>query len=114
MKGDHCIKYWSKTQSGIVLSTAEAELVALVKGVSEAKGVAAIWKDMTGRDMGAIGVYTDASAAIALPEGLSPSRLHTGALTHVQFVDGSRMEKVFSDSFNDDKVSNYLRSSISD
>ena len=57
---------------------------------------------------------TDASAAIALPEGLSPCRLHTGALTHVQFVDGSRMEKVFSDSFNDDKVSNYLRSSISD
>ena len=56
MKGEHCIKFWSKTQTSIVTSTAEAELVALVKGVCEAKGVAAVWKDMTGREMGAIGV----------------------------------------------------------
>ena len=48
MKGDHCLKFWSKTQHNIVLSTAEAELVALVKGVCEAKGVASIMKDMTG------------------------------------------------------------------
>ena len=31
------MKYWSKTQANIVLSTAEAEQVALVKGVCEAK-----------------------------------------------------------------------------
>ena len=68
MKGEHCIKFWSKTQHNIVLSTAEAELVALVKGVCEAKGVAAIMRDMTGRESGAIGVYTDASAAIGMTQ----------------------------------------------
>ena len=56
MKGDHCIKFWSKTQCAIVTSTAEAELVALVKGTSEAKGVANIMKDMVGKEAGKIGV----------------------------------------------------------
>ena len=78
MKGDHCIKFWSKTQANIVLSTAEAELVALVKGVCEAKGVAAIIKDMTGEDQGAIGIYTDASAAIGIAQ-----RLGVGKVRHI-------------------------------
>ena len=68
MRGMHCIKFWSKTQSSVVTSTAEAELVALVKGVSEAKGVASIMKDMVGRETGKIGVYTDASAAIGITQ----------------------------------------------
>ena len=78
MKGDHCIKYWSKTQANIVLSTAEAELVALVKGVCEAKGVAAVMKDMTDKDAGAIGVYTDASAAKGMAQ-----RLGVGKVRHI-------------------------------
>ena len=68
MRGNHCIKYWSTTQASIVLSTAEAELVALVKGACEAKGVSAIVKDMTGKDLGAVGLYTDASAAIGIAQ----------------------------------------------
>ena len=67
-----------KTQTSIVTSTAEAELVALVKGVCEAKGVAAVWKDMTGKEMGAIGVYTDASAAIGMTQ-----RLGVGKVRHI-------------------------------
>ena len=55
MKGDHCTKFWSKTQSSIVMSTAEAALVALVKGTSEAKGVAIIIRDMSGKDAGQMG-----------------------------------------------------------
>ena len=70
MRGSHCIKYWSKTQHNIVFSTAEAELVAMVKGICEAKGVAAVMKDMIGEDSGAIGVYTDASAAIGMAQRL--------------------------------------------
>ena len=66
MRGKHCIKYWSKTQSSIVLSTAEAELVALVKGACEAKGVASVIKDITGSESGKVGIYTDASAAIGM------------------------------------------------
>ena len=78
MVGRHCIKFWSKTQANIVLSTAEAELVAMVNGVCEAKGVAAIIKDMTGEDQGAIGVYTDASAAIGIAQ-----RLGVGKVRHI-------------------------------
>ena len=78
MKGDHCIKYWSKTQANIVTSTAEAELVALVKGVCEAKGVAAVMKDMIGKDTGAIGVFTDASAAIGIVQ-----RTGVGKVRHI-------------------------------
>ena len=68
MRGGHCIKFWSKTQSSVVTSTAEAELVAMVKGTSEAKGVASFMKDLTGKDAGKIGVYTDASAAIGITQ----------------------------------------------
>ena len=68
MRGTHCIKFWSKTQSSVVTSTAEAELVALVKGTSEAKGVASIMRDVSGKEPGKIGVYTDASAAIGITQ----------------------------------------------
>ena len=66
MRGAHCIKFWSKTQASITLSTAEAELVALVKGTCEAKGVASIMKDLVEEEVTCIGVYTDASAAIGM------------------------------------------------
>ena len=48
MRGGQCTKFWSKTQSSAVTSTAEAELVAMVKGTSEAKGVASFIKYLTG------------------------------------------------------------------
>ena len=48
------------------------------KGVCEAKGVAAIMKDMTGEGQGAIGVYTDASAAIGMAQ-----RLGVGKVRHI-------------------------------
>ena len=38
----------------------------MVKGGCEAKGVAAIIKDMNGESQGTIGVYIDASAAIGI------------------------------------------------
>ena len=39
MIGDHWIKGWSKTQHCITLSSAEAELYAMVEGVTRAKGL---------------------------------------------------------------------------
>ena len=78
MVGAHCIKYWSKTQANIVLSTAEAELVALVKGTCEAKGVINVLQDLTGEDAGRIGVYTDASAAIGIVQ-----RKGAGKVRHI-------------------------------
>ena len=79
MRGTHCIKFWSKTQASIVTLTAEAELVALVKGVSEAKGVASLIKDITGVDPGRVGAYTDASAAIGMVQ-----RQGTGKVRHIE------------------------------
>ena len=79
MRGDHCIKFWSKTQASVVLSSGEAELVALVKGACEAKGIASIIKDMTNKEPGKIGIYTDASAAIGMVQ-----RQGTGKVRHIE------------------------------
>ena len=39
MIGLHCIKTWSASQAAIALSSAEAELYAMVEGVTRAKGL---------------------------------------------------------------------------
>ena len=65
MKGDHCLKFWSKTQQSVALSSGEAELVAIVKGSCEAFGIGALRRDLGIQD-GKIGVYTDATAAIGM------------------------------------------------
>ena len=39
MIGEHVIKSWSRTQKAITLSSGEAELVALVAGMSEGLGI---------------------------------------------------------------------------
>merc|ERR1712026_11355 len=79
MRGDHCIKCWSDTQAWVVLSTAEAELVVLVKGACEAKGIASVIRDMTNTEQGKIGIYTDASAAIGMVQ-----RQGTGKVRHIE------------------------------
>jgi hypothetical protein len=62
--GLHCVKTWSKTQSTIALSSAEAELYAIVKGVCEAIGIASLLKDLgIERE---IRLHTDAAAALGI------------------------------------------------
>ena len=39
MLGDHCIKTWSCSQGAYALSSAEAELYAMLEGVCRAKGL---------------------------------------------------------------------------
>ena len=78
MRGQHCLKFWSKTQTNITTSIAEAELVVLVKGTSEARGVANVVHDLTRKDVGKIGVYTDASAAIGIVQ-----RKGAGKVRHI-------------------------------
>ena len=39
MRGKHCLSTWSTTQIAIALSTAEAELYAMVDGVLRMKGM---------------------------------------------------------------------------
>ena len=76
MVGRHCLKFWSKTQQNITLSSAEAELVALVKGGCEGKGLIALMKDLGISICDDFDLYTDATAAIGIVqrEGVGRTR----------------------------------------
>ena len=61
MNGRHLLQHWSSTQGVVALSSAEAELNALVKAVSETLGVSNMCRDI---DLHmTIEVRTDSSAA---------------------------------------------------
>ena len=76
MIGKHCIRTWSKTQATIALSSAEAELTALVKATCESIGMASLLKDI-GR-AAKIQVYADANAALGIV-----ARKGSGRLRHI-------------------------------
>ncbi len=62
--GTHLLKHWASTQKRITLSSGEAELGAVVRGVSEALGLQSV-----GRDLGVElrpEVHADSSAAIGI------------------------------------------------
>ena len=63
-RGQHMLKFWSKTQAVVALSSAEAELGAAVKASQEVLGMVSLWKDVgeTTQDH----VMGDASAAIGI------------------------------------------------
>ena len=48
MVGTHCIKGWARTQNHVTLSSAEEELIALVKCTSEVLGIRAMLRDWGG------------------------------------------------------------------
>ena len=74
--GEHFIKGWSKTQTSITLSSAEAELVALCKLAAEMIGLGSMASDF-GVDMKVV-MYADSSAAIAIAK-----RRGAGKLRHI-------------------------------
>ena len=74
--GKHFIKGWSKTQTSITLSSAEAELVAICKLAAEMIGLGSVAADF-GREM-KITMYADSSAAIAIAK-----RRGAGKLRHI-------------------------------
>ena len=76
MNGQHVLKTWSTTQATIALSSAEAELFALVKGASQALGMMALGKDL-GVDM-QVTLHTDSSAALSIIQ-----RQGIGKMRHV-------------------------------
>ena len=55
---------WSRTQNHITLSSAEAELIALVKRSAEILGVTSMLRDFGVESEGV--VYVDSSAALAI------------------------------------------------
>ena len=64
MRGRHLIKFWSKTQSIVALSSAEAELHGSIKATAESLGIVSLFRDV-GRLLFA-GVFTDASATLSM------------------------------------------------
>ena len=77
MRGRHCLRTYSVTQKNITLSSAEAELVALVRCTSEAIGVSQLAQGW-GRNLGAH-VFVASSAALSIA-----TRRGVGKLRHVR------------------------------
>ena len=66
MMGRHCIKSWSKTQSLVAKSSGESELCGVIRGSTEALGLATLIADL-GRTV-ALRVHVDAAAAKGMVE----------------------------------------------
>ena len=77
MRGSHHIKSWSATQKRVTLSSAEAELAALVKASTDAIGLAQMAKGL-GDDVSAL-IYIGSSAALSVTQ-----RKGDGKMRHVR------------------------------
>jgi hypothetical protein len=77
MIGCLCIKSWSVNQSGIALSSGEAEYYGMVKGASVALGLEAVASDLGVQHH--VQVLTDACAAIAVAK-----RRGIGRIRHIE------------------------------
>ena len=76
MRGTHCIRHWSSTQPTVSLSSGEAELTGIAKGLSHGIGLRSIAADL-GLDVN-LKLRTDATAAIGMAK-----RLGVGKVRHL-------------------------------
>ena len=76
MRGTHCLRPWSATQTTIALSSGEAELGGLAKGIAQGKGLRSIASDL-GRTF-SLKLRTDATAAMGMAR-----RLGIGNIRHL-------------------------------
>jgi hypothetical protein len=77
LRGSHLLAHWSSTQSTVALSSAEAELNALIKAASETLGVLNMLKAM-GKEF-ECQIFTDSSAANGIVH-----RLGCGKVKHLE------------------------------
>ena len=83
MLGDHCIQTWSSSQGAFALSSAEAELYAMVEGATRAKGLLTLAKELGYVNISnGISLGTDSSAAKSFI-----SRRGLGRMKHLQIRD---------------------------
>ena len=87
MHGIHCIKHWAKLQSGVALSSAEAELYACNKSATEVLGLKQLCWDL-GDDKD-VECRVDASACHSMLH-----RSGIGKTKHIQIADLWLQEKV--------------------
>ena len=79
--GDHWLKSWSKTQSSITLSSAEAELVAMSKAAAEILGIANLANDLGNRLTGHL--MADSSSALAVVAKRGAGKLRHININHL-------------------------------
>ena len=77
MIGSHLIKAWSRTRNHVTLSSAEAELYAMVKCTAELIGIKSMMHDW-GRDKSGV-LYADSTAALGIAK-----RRGAGKLRHIK------------------------------
>ena len=80
MFGEHMIRAWSSTQATVALSSAEAELVALVRASTEALGFAQLASEF--RVSVQCQVFVDSSAALGIT-----ARRGCGRMRHLRLGD---------------------------
>ena len=80
MYGNHCLKHWSSTQTTLNLSTAEAELHGIAKGIKVALGYKSMCADMNLHNP--LHIHSDATAAIGIAR-----RRGLGKLRHLDVED---------------------------
>ena len=97
MIGSHVIKGWSRTQNHVTFSSAEAELIALVKCTAETLGVCAVIREW-GQEQSSM-LYDDSSAALAIARRKGAGKLrhiHISALwiQDIQDREGTTFKKI--------------------
>ena len=117
MMGSHFLKGWSRTQNHVTLSSAEAELIALVKCSAELLGIRSAMSDFGVESSGV--VYADSSAALAIA-----NRKGAGKLRHInistlwiqekQDFHQLEMRKVLGTKNPADLMTKYLTRSVID
>ena len=80
MMGPHCVRHWSTTQTTIALSSGEAELHGIAKGMSHAIGMQSLCRDLGWQYK--IRVHSDATAAIGIAR-----RRGLGKIRHLDVED---------------------------
>ena len=92
------MKSWTKTLPTLALSTGEAELGAIVRGVTEADGVVAILKDFGFSPT--ITLKSDASAAIGIVQRLGLGRVRHLAVSDLWVQQRMRSKGIYIEKVN--------------
>ena len=100
MVGKHAIKTWSATQHAFALSSAEAELYAMVEGVTRAKGLCSLSRDMGFNLDQVIRLGTDSQAAKSFV-----NRRGLGRMRHLDIRNMWLQSEVLAGTVIVDKVS---------
>ena len=75
MRGEHCLKVWTKKQQLVSLSTADTELYTAVKTATEGRGIQSLAKDLG--MVCKLNQHLDASATMCLVNRRGLARRNT-------------------------------------